>query len=58
MTIQTHNLKHIYLYQFTKYMGIEEIPTSNLEDTVEVFSQKLISALYHHAPEKTKRIAK
>ena len=43
--------------QFTKDMGIEEIPTSNLED-LEVFNKKLISALDHHAPEKTKRITK
>ena len=39
-------------------MGIEEIPTSNLEDLVEVFNKKLISALDHHAPEKNKRITK
>ena len=36
MTIQTCNLKDIDLDQFTKDMGIEEIPTSNLEDIVEV----------------------
>ena len=42
----------------TKDMGIEEIPTSNLEDMVEVFNKKLITVLGHHAPEKTKRITK
>ena len=36
-------------------MGIEEIPTSNLEDMVEVFNKKLISALDHHAPEKNQK---
>ena len=41
MTIQTCNLKDIDLDQFTKDMGIEEIPTSNLEDMVEVFNKKL-----------------
>ena len=40
MTIQTHNLKDIDLDHLTKYMGIEEIPTSNLEDMVEVFNKK------------------
>ena len=54
MTIQTCNLKDIDLDQFTKDMGIEEITTSNLEDMVEVFNKKLISALDHHALEKTK----
>ena len=34
ITIQTHNLKDIDLDQFSKYIGIEEIPTSNLEDMV------------------------
>ena len=58
MTIQTHNLKDIDLDQFTKDVGIEEILTSNLEDMVEVFNKKLISALDHHAPEKTKRTTK
>ena len=58
MTIQTCNLKDIDLDLFTKDMGIEEIPTSNLEDMVEVFYKKLISALDHHAPEETKRITK
>ena len=53
-----HNLKDIDLDQFTKDMGIEEIPTSNLEDMVEVFNKNLISALEHHALEKTKRITK
>ena len=54
MTIQTCNLKDIDLDQFTKDMGIEEIPTSNLENMVEAFNKKLISALDHHAPEKPK----
>ena len=54
MTIPTHNLKDIDLHQFTKDMVIEEIPTSNLEDMVEVFNKKLISALDHHAPPKPK----
>ena len=58
MTIQTHNLKDIDLDQFSKDIGIEEIPTSNLKDMVEVFNKKLISALDHHAPERTKRITK
>ena len=58
ITIQTHNLKDIDLDQFCKDMGIEAIPTSNLEDMVEVFNKKLISELDHHAPERTKRITK
>ena len=58
MTIQTHNLKDMDLDQFTKYMGIEEIPTSNLEDMVEVFNKKLTSAVDHHATQKTTRITK
>ena len=37
---------------FTNDMGIEEILTNNLDDMVEVFNKKLISALDHHAPEK------
>ena len=52
MTIQTHNLKDINLDHFTKDMGIEEIPPSNLEDMVEELKKKLITALDHHAPEK------
>ena len=55
MTIQTHNLQDIDLDQFTKYLGIEVIPTSNLEDVVEVFNKKLISVLDHHAPEKKQK---
>ena len=51
MTIQTHNLKDIDLDDFTKDMGTEEIPTSNLEDMAEVFNKKQISALDHHDPE-------
>ena len=39
MTIQTHNLKDIDLDQFTKDMGIEEIPTSNLEDMVKYLTK-------------------
>ena len=58
MTIQTRNLKDVDLDHFTKDMGVEEIPISNLEDMVEVFNKKLISALDHHAPEKNKRITK
>ena len=42
------------LDQFTKDVGIEKIPTSNLDDMVEVFNKKLISALDHQAPEKPK----
>ena len=52
MTIQIHNLKDIDLDQFTKDVGIEEIPTSNLENIVEVFNKKLTSALDHQATEK------
>ena len=58
MMIQTHNLKDIDLDHFSKDMGIEEIPKSNLEDMVEVFNKKLISALDHHGPERTKRVTK
>ena len=54
MIIQTCNLKNIDLDHFTKDMGIEESPTSNPEDMVEVFNKKLISVLDHHAPEKPK----
>ena len=36
-------------------MDIEEIPTSNLDDMVEVFNKKLISALDHHALEKKQK---
>ena len=36
MPLQTHNLKDIDLDHFTKNMGIEEIPTSNLEDMVDM----------------------
>ena len=54
MTIQTCNLKDIDLDHFTKDMGIVEIPTSNLEDMVEVFNKKLITALDHHAVKKPK----
>ena len=58
-TIQTPNLKDIDLDHFIKDMGIEEIPTSNLEDMVEVFNKKLTTTLDHHVPEKkTKRITK
>ena len=57
-TIQTCNLKDIDLDHFIKDMGIEEIPTSNLEDMVEVFNKKLTTTLDHHAPEKNKRITK
>ena len=39
-------------------MGIEEIPTSNLEGMVKVFNKKLISALDHHAPEKNQKNSK
>ena len=39
MALQTHNLKDIDLDQFTKDVGIEEIPTSNLEDMVEIFNK-------------------
>ena len=55
MTIQMCNLKDIDLNQFTKDMGIEEIPTINLVDMAEVFNKKLISALDHHAPEKNQK---
>ena len=58
MTTQTCNLKDIDLDSFIKDMGIEEIPTSNLEDMVEVFNKKLTTTLDHYAPEKTKRITK
>ena len=52
MTMQTHNLKDIGVDQFTKIAYIEEIPTRNLHDMVEVFNKKLTSALDHQAPEK------
>ena len=39
-TMQTCNLKDIDLDHFIRDMGIEEIPTSNLEDMVEVFNKK------------------
>ena len=51
-TIQTQNLKDIDLDHFIKDTSIEEIPTSNLEDMVEVFNKKLTTTLDHHAPEK------
>ena len=57
-TIQTHSLKDIDLDHFIKDMGIEEIPTSNLEDMVEVFNKKLETTLDNHVPEKAKRITK
>ena len=47
-----HNLKDIDLDQFFKDMDIKEIPTSNLDDMVEVFNKKLTSALDQQAPEK------
>ena len=37
MTTQIHNSKDIYLNQFIRDMGTEEIQTSNLDDKVEVF---------------------
>ena len=40
MTIQMCNLKDRDLYQFMKNMGIEEIPTSNLDDMEEVLTKK------------------
>ena len=49
-----HNLKDIGLDQFAKDVGIEEIPTRNLHDMIEVFNKKLTSALDHQAPEKNK----
>ena len=52
MTIQTCNLKDINLDQFTKDVGIEEIPTSNLDDMVDIFNKKLTSALDYPAPRK------
>ena len=58
MSIRMHNLKDIELDQFTKDMGIEEIPTSNLDDIIKVFNKKITSALDHQASEKTKRITK
>ena len=56
MSIKTCNLKDIDLDQFTKDIDTEEIPTSNVEDMVEVFNKKLISALDHHGTEKAIRI--
>ena len=40
MTMQTCNLKDTDLDQFTKEVAMEEIPTSNLDDIVEVFNNK------------------
>ena len=41
MTIQTCTQKDIVLDQFTKGVGIEVIPTSNLDGMVEEFNKKL-----------------
>ena len=55
MTIQMGNLKDIDLNQFTKDMGIEEIPTCNLDDMVEVFNKKTNICIRPPCPRKNQK---
>ena len=55
MTVQMHNLKETDLNQCTKDVGIEEIPTSNLDDMVDIFNKKANICIRPPCPEKNQK---